>query len=38
MRQIDAVCRRFESDWRSGSTRPLHDYLTEVPEGARALL
>jgi WD40 repeat protein len=38
MRQIDAVCRRFESDWRAGSTRSLDDYLTDVPEEARTAL
>jgi hypothetical protein len=38
MRLIDAVCRRFESDWRTGSTRPLDDYLAEVPAEARTAL
>jgi hypothetical protein len=38
MRHIDAVCRRFESDWRAGSTRPLDDYLTDVPDEARTAL
>jgi len=38
LRQIEAACRRFEADWRSGTRRPLDDYLAAVPEGARAAL
>src|SRR5271166_5840351 len=38
MRQIDAVCRRFEADWRAGARHPLDDYLADVPEKARAAL
>jgi hypothetical protein len=37
-RRVDAVCRRFESDWQSGTRRPLKDYLPEVPEQARRAL
>ena len=32
MRQIDAVCRRFEGDWLAGARRPLDDYLAGVPD------
>jgi WD40 repeat protein len=32
MRQIDAVCRRFESDYRAGKSPAIADYLGEVPE------
>src|SRR5271165_6780868 len=36
MRQIDAVCRRFEADWRAGARHPLDAYLADVPDEARA--
>jgi hypothetical protein len=38
MRQIDAVCRRFEADWRAGARHPFDDYLAEVPAQARVAL
>ena len=38
MRQIDAVCRRFEAERRAGSTHPIEDYVAEVPEEARSVL
>ncbi len=30
-RQIDAICRRFEADWRAGQQPRLEDYLDDVP-------
>jgi WD40 repeat protein len=38
LRQIEAVCRRFEAEWQSGTRRPLDDYLPEAPEEARSAL
>jgi WD40 repeat protein len=38
LRQIDAICRRFEGDWRAGARHPLDDYVAEVPEKARPAL
>ena len=38
MRQIDAVCRRFEADWRAGARPPVDPYLAEVPDEARPTL
>jgi len=35
MRQIDAVRRRFEADWRAGARPPFDSYQAEVPEQAR---
>jgi len=32
LRQIDAVCRRFEADRRAGRFSAIGDYLGEVPE------
>jgi WD40 repeat protein len=37
-RQVEAVCRRFEGDWRAGLRPRLADYLGEVAEEARAAL
>jgi hypothetical protein len=37
-RQIDAVCRRFEADWRAGARPPFDGYLAEVPDHARSAL
>ena len=37
-RRIDAVCRRFEADWRSARRPPIDDYLAEVSEGGRSAL
>jgi tRNA A-37 threonylcarbamoyl transferase component Bud32 len=33
--QIDAVCDRFEAQWKAGSEPRLADYLTDVPVEAR---
>jgi WD40 repeat protein len=38
MRQVDAVCRRFEADWRAGARPPFDTYLAEVPDEARPVL
>ena len=38
MRQIDAVCRRFEADHRAGKSPVIADYLGEVPEVGRLAL
>jgi hypothetical protein len=38
MRQIDAVCRRFEADYRAGKSPVIADYLGEVPEAGRSAL
>ena len=35
LRQIDAICRRFEADWRAGARPPFDPYLAEVPDQAR---
>jgi WD40 repeat protein len=37
-RRIDAICRRFEADWRERRPAPLDDYLGEFPEEGRAAL
>jgi WD40 repeat protein len=38
LRQIDAICRRFEADWRAGARPPFDPYLAEVPDQARPAL
>jgi WD40 repeat protein len=38
MRQIDAVCRRFEADHRAGKSPVIADYLGEVPEAGCSAL
>jgi hypothetical protein len=38
MRQIDAVCRRFEADYRAGKSPVITDHLDEVPEAVRSAL
>jgi hypothetical protein len=38
IRQIDTVCRRFESDYRAGKSPVIADYLGEVPEEGRSAL
>ncbi len=38
LRQIDAVCRRFEADWRAGARPAIVSYLGEVPDEARPVL
>jgi hypothetical protein len=35
LRQIDAVCRRFETDWREARGPRVEHYLAEVPEESR---
>jgi WD40 repeat protein len=37
-RRIDAVCRRYEADWRAGVRPPLDNFLAEVPDQARLAL
>ena len=37
-RRIDAVCRRFEADWRAGSQPRIEDYLSEAPDEGRPAL
>jgi serine/threonine-protein kinase len=37
-RRIDAVCRRFEADYRAGKSPVIADYLGEIPEAGRAAL
>jgi eukaryotic-like serine/threonine-protein kinase len=37
-RQLDAVCRRFEADWRDGRRATVDDYLGDVPEEGRSAL
>ena len=37
-RRIDAVCRRFEADWRPGRHPRIEDYLVEVPDEGRPAL
>ena len=37
-RRIDAVCRRFEADWRAGKQPRANDYLAQVSQEARTLL
>ena len=34
-RQVDAICRRFEADWRAGGRPAIGDYLGEVAEEGR---
>jgi WD40 repeat protein/serine/threonine protein kinase len=38
MRQIDAVCRQFEADYRAGKSPVIGDYLGEIPEVSRSAL
>ena len=38
MRQIDAVCRRFEAEYRAGNSPVIADYLGEVREAGRSAL
>jgi hypothetical protein len=38
VRRIDAVCRRFEADYRAGQSPAIADYLGEVPEVGRSAL
>jgi hypothetical protein len=36
--EIDAICRRFEADWRARVRPPFDSYLAEVPEAGRSAL
>ena len=38
VRRIEAVCRRFEADWRAGMRPAVDDYLGEVAQEARPAL
>jgi WD40 repeat protein/tetratricopeptide (TPR) repeat protein len=38
VRRIDAVCRRFEADWRDGKHPRVDDFLTDLPAEARPAL
>jgi serine/threonine-protein kinase len=38
LQQIDAVCDRFESEWRAGRCPDLACYVSEAPPGGRASL
>jgi serine/threonine protein kinase len=37
-RRVDAVCRRFEAEWRAGRDPRIEDSLAEVPEIERPVL
>ena len=37
-RQVDAICRKFEDDWRAGRRPAIGDYLGEVAAKGRAIL
>ena len=37
-RQVDAICRKFEADWRAGRRPAIGDYLGEVDEEGRLFL
>ena len=37
-RQIDAVCRRFEADWREGRRPRMEEYLVDVSHEGRSAL
>jgi eukaryotic-like serine/threonine-protein kinase len=37
-RRIDAICRRFEADWRAGKRPPIDDYVADIPDEARPAL
>ena len=37
-RHVDAICRRFEADWRAGRIPAISDYLGEIAEEGRAIL
>jgi WD40 repeat protein len=36
--QIDAICRRFEANWRDGQEPRIEDYLDDVPDDVRPAL
>jgi eukaryotic-like serine/threonine-protein kinase len=37
-RHVDAICRRFEADWRAGRIPAISDYLGEIAEEGRGFL
>jgi len=37
-RQVDAICRKFEADWRAGRRPAISDYIGEVAEEGRLIL
>jgi WD40 repeat protein len=37
-RRIDALCRRFEADWRAGGRPRIEDYLAEIAAEGRPVL
>src|SRR5271166_1189969 len=37
-RQVDAICRKFEADWRAGGRPAIGDYLGEVAAEGRPIL
>jgi hypothetical protein len=37
-RQVDAICRKFEADWRAGRRPAIGDYLGEIAEEGRGVL
>jgi len=37
-RQVDAICRRFEADWRAGQRQLIGDYVGDVAEAGRLTL
>jgi WD40 repeat protein len=38
VRRIDAVCRRFEADYRAGKSPVIADYLGDIPDVGRSAL
>jgi tetratricopeptide (TPR) repeat protein len=38
LQQIDAVCDRFEADWRAGRCPDLQSYLSQAPPGGKVRL
>jgi hypothetical protein len=37
-RRIDAICRRFEADWRAGKRPLIDDYLADIADEIHAAL
>ena len=37
-RHVDAICRRFEADWRAGRIPAISDYLNEIAEEGHGIL
>jgi serine/threonine-protein kinase len=38
LRQVDAICNRFEDAWKAGQRPVLEEYLRDVPEPVRSVL